>query len=163
MKPAEALRVSAGDKWIPAIYRDKIRILRTRAYDLGIPARQNDAEILYTLLGIELKVGHKRLSCPDLSTARYLRVFARMGVNEIAVPYDISKIAALADELESSWQYMLLLLEKTNTGKNAAATNRARASLVKLIRKEIAEAGAGTAMPEFKQTTKQQKYHQNKK
>jgi len=163
MKPAAALKESVGEKWIPAIYRDKIRVLRTRAFNLGIIARQNDAEILYTLLGIELKVGRKRLSCPDLSTARYLRVFARIGLDEIAVPYDISKIAALADELESSWQHTLLLLEKENSTKDRAAVNKIRSALIKLMRQEIAETGAGSVMPEFKQTTKQQKYHQNKK
>ena len=160
MRSAAALKESVGEKWIPAIYRDKIRVLRTRAFRLGIAAltaRKNDPEILYTLLGIELKVGRKRLSCPDLSTARYLRVFARIGVGEIAVPYDISKIAALADELESSWQHTLLLLEKQNLGK--LAESRARSALIKMMRNELAEYGAGTAMPEFKQTTKQQKYH----
>jgi hypothetical protein len=131
--------------------------LRTRAYLLGIPAKENEAEILYTLLGVELKVGRKRLSCPDLSTARYLRIFARLGVNEIAVPYDISKIAAFADELELSWQYTLLLIDREYSGQK-----RARSSVIKLMRQEIAEAGAGEAVPEFKQTTKQEKYHRNK-
>ncbi len=157
MKVASALKELVGEKWIPAIYRDKIRVLRTRAYSLGIPSRENEAEILHTLLGIELKVGRKRLSCPDLSTARYLRIFARIGVNEVAVPYDISKIAALADELESAWHYMLLLSEQ-----KTPAQKRARSAGIKLMRREIAEAGAGQAVPEFKQTTKQEKYHQSK-
>jgi hypothetical protein len=163
MKAAEALKEAAGEKWIPAIYRDKIRVLRTRAYSLGVTARRNDPEILYTLLGIELKIGRRRLACPDLSTARYLLVFARMGVGEIAIPYDISKIAALADELESAWQHTLLLLEKQDHGKARIVQNRSRTGLIKLMRKELAEIGAGDAMPEFKQTTKQEKYHQNKK
>ncbi len=157
MKVASALKESVGEKWIPDIYREKIRVLRTRAYLLGIPSRENEAEILHTLLGVELKVGRKRLSCPDLSTARYLRIFARLGVNEIAVPYDISKIAAFADELESGWQYTLLLLEQ-----EYAAQKRMRGAVIKLMRQEIAETGAGEAVPEFKQTTKQEKYHRSK-
>jgi hypothetical protein len=163
MKPAAALKESVGEKWIPAIYRDQIRVLRTRSFQLGITARKNDPEILYTLLGIELKVGRKRISCPDLSTARYLRVFARIGMETVAVPYDISKIAALADELESSWQYTLLLLERSNLEKTQAERGRIFSALKRSMREEINEIGAGAAMPEFKQTTKQQKYHQNKK
>ena len=163
MKAAAALKESIGEKWIPAVYRDRVRVLRTRAYTLDVTARENDAEVLYTLLGIELKVGRKRLSCPDLSTARYLRIFARIGVSEIAVPYDISKIAALADELEASWQHTLLLLGTMNSEKNKIGRSRARSALIKLMRQELAETGAGAAMPEFKQTTKQEKYHQNKK
>jgi hypothetical protein len=157
MKVASALKESAGEKWIPGIYREKIRVLRTRAYLLGVPLRENEAEILHTLLGVELKVGRKRLSCPDLSTARYLRIFARLGVNEIAIPYDISKIAAFADELESGWQYTLLLLEQ-----EYAAQKRMRGAVIKLMRQEITETGAGQAVPEFKQTTKQEKYHRSK-
>jgi len=157
MKVASALKELVGEKWIPAIYRDKIRVLRTRAYTLGVAPRENEAEVLHTLLGIELKVGRRRLSCPDLSTARYLRIFARIGVNEIAVPYDISKIAALADELESAWHYTLLLLEE-----NMPAQKRGRSVGIKLMRRELEEAGAGVLVPEFKQTTKQEKYHQSK-
>jgi hypothetical protein len=161
MKPVTALREAAGENWIPAIYRDKVRALRTRAFTLGVTARKNDPEILFTLLGIELKVGRLRLSCPDLSTARYLRVFARIGVEDIAIPYDISKIAALADELESSWRHTLLLLEKLNLDENARG--RTRSALIRAMRQELAEIGSGPVIPEFKQTTKQQKYHPNKR
>jgi hypothetical protein len=158
MKVEQALKTSVGEKWIPKLYSEKIRVLRTRAYALGIPAKENEAEILHTLLGIELKVGKRRLSCPDLSTARYLRVFARLGIGDVAVPYDISKIAAFADEFESAWQFTLLLLEENN-----ALKGKTRSALIKLMRQEITESGAGSAIPEFKQTTKQEKYHQNKK
>src|SRR6476620_7080141 len=65
-----------GSLSITAIYRDKIRPLRTRQYDLRAPARTVPIEILHTLLGIELKIGNRRLLCPDLATARYLAVFA---------------------------------------------------------------------------------------
>ena len=53
------------------------------------------------MLGIELKVANRRLLCPDLATARYLSVFARLGCDVIAVPYDITQISRIADELES--------------------------------------------------------------
>src|SRR5678815_3050191 len=99
-----------------AIYAEKIRTLRTRSYSLEIPERENDVGILHTLLGIELKVGRRRFASPDLATARYMRVFARLGCREFAVPYDITKISTLADELETSWQRGLLLLETSTEG-----------------------------------------------
>src|SRR5262245_26391338 len=104
------IKDALGTEWIPAIYRN-IRDGRTRSYKMDIPRRENRAEILHTLLGIELKVGKMRLSCPDLSTARYLRVFARIGCGDVAIPYNITEIPALADRLESAWQRTLLLFE----------------------------------------------------
>jgi hypothetical protein len=100
-------------------------------------------------LGIELKIAKRRIACPDLATARYLRVFARIGCRKIAVPYDISRISLLADELETAWQNTLLLLGDTSA--------RARSNLIKSMRTEINEIGPGNAMPEFRQSTRQKK------
>lgn len=145
------------DAWIPAIYRDKIRPQRTRSYEMDIPERENQTEILFTLLGIELKVGKRRFACPDLATARYLTVFARLGCREIAIPYDITKISVLADELEVAWQRLILQNEMENRGKSPQVAGRSRSVLIKRIRVEIAEIGVGEKMPEFKNSTKQRK------
>ena len=155
MEIASQIRNRLGENWLPQIYRDKIRTLRTRSIVLNVPPRENEAEIQHTLLGVELKVGNKRLACPDLSTARYLQVFARLGCEAVAVPYDITKISTFADELESAWQRTLLLFEEFVKEKAAAVKGRLRSGLIKEIRSEIAEIGAGEKMPEFKQTTKQ--------
>src|SRR6185295_4571008 len=104
MDVAAEIRAELGDEWLPAIYSSKVRSQRTRSYKLDVPKRENAPQIQYTLLGIELKVARKRFACPDLATARYLRVFARLGCGEFAVPYDISTISGVADELETSWQ-----------------------------------------------------------
>lgn len=155
MEIALEIREKLGESWLASIYRDKIRSLRTRAYTLSIPERENSSEIQHTLLGVELKVGNIRLACPDLSTARYLQVFARLGCQEIAIPYDITKISTLADELESSWQQTLLHFEEKTEGKLPSAIGRLRSGLVKDIRQELVEIGAGDKMPEFRQSTKQ--------
>lgn len=155
METSFGIKETLGETWLVNIYRDKIRTLRTRAYNLDIPNRENFVEIQHTLLGVELKVGNIRLSCPDLSTARYLQVFARLGCHEIAVPYDITKISTLADELESSWQRILLLFDEATIEKPASAKGRMRSGLIKDIRQELDEIGAGDLMPEFRQTTKQ--------
>lgn len=140
------IKAALGGDWLPEIYEKRVRSGRTRAYELEIAARENRAEIQYTLLGIELKVGRRRLACPDLATARYLRVFARIGVCEFAIPYDISQISAIADELETGWQRALLMLEKLGAS---------RTSLVRVMRDDIAAIGPGELMPTFDRGTKQ--------
>ncbi len=155
MEIANNIQEKLNDAWLPQIYREKVRTQRTRSHRLDVEPRENEAEIQHTLLGVELKVGNKRFSCPDLSTARYLQVFARLGCQEVAIPYDITKISTLADELESSWQKVLLLFEEATDDKNAQARGRVRSSLIKEIRQELDEIGAGALMPEFNQNTKQ--------
>ena len=149
------IKEKLGDEWLPDIYRSKVRVQRTRSHHLDVPQRENRATVWHTLLGIELKVGNKRFSCPDLSTARYLQIFARLGCREIAIPYDITRISTIADELESSWQKSLLLLSESVKDKAPAVKGRMRAALIKELREEINEIGAGALMPEFRQTTRQ--------
>lgn len=141
--------------WLPHIYRERVRKTRTRAYSFeGIKPRAR-VEIQHTLLGVELKIAQRRLLCPDLATARYLSVFARAGCEQVAVPYDITKISQLADELESSWHRMLLLVDHLASHRSETFRARIKQLLLASIRDQIAEAGAGESVPEFKQSTKQ--------
>jgi len=142
-----------GNSWLPLIYSRRILKLRTRSYEF--PSLKGTPEIQHTLLGIELKVGRKRMLCPDLATARYLAVFARAGCKAIAIPYDITKISHLADALESSWHRMLLLADSLTSSRNAAFATRVRGMLIGTVRDAIATAGAGTRIPEFRQSTRQ--------
>jgi hypothetical protein len=153
----EDVRESLAEVWLPRIYRERILALRTRSHSLNVPAKENSVEIQHTLLGVELKVGRHRMLCPDLATARYLGVFARAGCVDVAVPYDITKISSLADELESSWHRMLLLIERAAAERHAIFRSRVRALLIGDLRKEIEQAGAGTAIPQFNQNTKQRR------
>ncbi len=155
MDIAAEIAADLADEWLPNIYRDKIRSQRTRSISIDVPARINIAEIQYTLLGIEVKVGNRRFACPDLATARYMRVFARIGSSAFAIPYDITKISATADELETSWQRSLLLLESATKGKPPKSLSMHRSKLVKAIRSEIDEIGPGEEMPAFNRETRQ--------
>jgi hypothetical protein len=146
-----------GDQLISAIYRDRIRTVRTRSYKINAPAKRVKAEIMHTLLGIELKVGKKRMMCPDLSTARYLAVFARMGVSEVALPYNITQISKLADDLESSWYKMLMLAEHLTSELTDRMRRRVLAELIKDQCDEIKALGSGPAIPQFNQNTKQRR------
>ena len=149
------IRKNLGDDWIPRLYSEKVRSQRTRSYSLDIAEKENTAEILYTLLGIELKVGNKRFACPDLATARYLRIFGRVGSREFAVPYDITRISVIADEMETAWQRLALVIESETKTLSARSRSQIRSGLLRDIRNEIAESGAGGIMPEFRQSTKQ--------
>jgi hypothetical protein len=151
---AEVRERMRGD-WPPAIYRDRVLAMRTRSHAVPAAGKKAAVEVQHTLLGIELKVGRRRVSCPDFATARYLSVFARAGVAEVAVPYDITKISSLADELESAWQRMLLLSDHLTAERAVTFRTRVRTAVVKGARREIEEAGAGTAVPQFRQTTRQ--------
>jgi hypothetical protein len=144
-----------GDAWLPLIYSQRILKLRTRLYQFPSLTKTSALEIQHTLLGIELKVGRQRMLCPDLATARYLAVFARAGCKAIAIPYDITRISHLADALESSWHRMLLLADSLTSNRNAAFVTRVRTMLIGTVRNAIATAGAGTRIPEFKQSTRQ--------
>ncbi|MGH9754821.1 MAG: hypothetical protein ACREA2_18750 [Blastocatellia bacterium] len=146
-----------GDRSISVIYRDRVRAMRTRSYQLNAPIRKAAVEVMSTLLGVELKIGKRRLLCPDVATARYLAVFARLGVGEVAVPYDITQVSRLADDLESSWHRMLTLVESLAVEQSDRFRNKVRATLIAAERSGIIEAGAGPAIPQFNQNTKQRK------
>ena len=152
---AQQIQQQLGETWLPRIYRERILKLRTRSYHFDSPKASTSIEIQHTLLGVELKLGRKRLLCPDLATARYLSVFARIGCQDVALPYDITKISQLADELESSWYRMLLLADQEAKEQSTRFRGRLRGLLLAKIRTEILEAGPGTKVPEFRQTTKQ--------
>ena len=149
------IREALGEDWPPRIYRERILSPRSRAHAVPPALRIAGVEVQHTLLGIELKVGRRRVSCPDLATARYLSVFARAGVSQVAVPYDITRISRLADELESAWQRLLLLADHRTSGRAETFRTRVRTAALKEVKREIEEAGAGSAVPVFNQNTRQ--------
>ena len=152
---ATAIQNQLGHSWLTQIYRDRILKARTRAYHFGKIPRNPRVEILHTLLGVELKIGRRRFLCPDLSTARYLSIFARLGCSDVAIPYDITQLSYFADELEPAWQRTFLLIEHNLPEK--APRGRIRGLIIAKLKAEIAEAGAGKEVPEFKQSTSQRK------
>jgi len=157
MQLVSDIRARLGDQWIPQIYEEKIRTGRTRSFELPVKARENDPEILYTLLGVELKIGKDRVACPDLATARYLSVFARIGCPKVAVPYDITQLSGIADDLETAWHRMLLVFHDGTKGVNPQVRGRHRVALIRGLREEISKIGAGAAMPLFNKSTKQRR------
>ena len=146
----QQIQAKLGETWLPRVYRERILRLRTRSYHFETANPKARIDIQHTLLGVELKIGRRRLLCPDLATARYLSVFARVGATDVAVPYDITKISHIADELESSWYRMLLLVEQEAGKETPKVRSRVRGLLFAQIGAEITAAGSGTRIPEFK-------------
>lgn len=156
---AAEIKSQLGGLWLAEIYRNRIRQLRTRSFGLPTVRRGEPVEVLHTLLGIELKVGKNRVLCPDLASARYLAVWARVGCAAIAVPYDITKISTLADDLESAWYRMLLLVEHVASKRTESFRRRVRRKLTDDLQTEITLAGSGPEVPTFNQNTRQRIKH----
>ncbi|HZS46658.1 MAG TPA: hypothetical protein VFC63_16395 [Blastocatellia bacterium] len=154
---AERIKLQIGSQAIPILYHHLVLSNRSRQYQLDAEKRGGASEIMHTLLGIELKIGRRRLICPDLATARYLTVFARIGVDLIAIPYDISRISRIADEFESSWHRTILLIEHLTANRTERMRNKVRKMVLDDIRNEIKKLGAGSRVPAFNQSTKQRK------
>jgi len=154
---ADEVSRALGQVWLPHIYRNEILTERTRSFHVDFPAGKPKVSILHTLLGVELKIGARRILCPDLATARYLSVFARVGCPDVAIPYDITRISGYADSLESSWQRMLLLVEHLASDRSKSFRVKIRKVLVDQIRSIVKEAGAGTPIPKFKESTRQRR------
>ena len=76
-----------GDSWLPRIYHELILKTRTRSYEFPAVQKRVDPQIYHTLLGVELKVGRRRMLCPDLATARYLALAGGAAVDAF-VAYD---------------------------------------------------------------------------
>lgn len=144
-----------GEDWIPAIYQEKIRPMRTRRVELEIPERENLPSILVTLLGVELKIGRRRFPCPNFDAARYLRAFARAGCRKIAVPYDITMIGPMADLLENSWDKMDRIIVRAGGHLSPQMRGRLRSRLIAEIRDEVKKIGGGAIIPLFDKPTKQ--------
>ena len=146
-----------GDSWLPTIYRERVLKLRTRSYHFEVSTKPSTVSIQHTLLGVELKVGKRRLLCPDLATARYLSVFARLGCSDVAVPYDITQISWIADELESSWHRMMLLIDHLTEGRSERLRGVVTRRLINESRAEIESLGPGSRFPEFNQPARRRR------
>ena len=81
---------------------------------VSLPGRKCEPRILHTFLGFELQVAQKRMTCPDMSTARYLRLFAEIGMPSVRAPYDPSHTTGVLPQLEQSLKNIKDLLLEEN-------------------------------------------------
>lgn len=101
---------------IRQIYTE-IRQHRTRQVELL--GRKCEARILFTFLGFEVKMGKKRLTCPDMVSARYLRLFAEIGLAEVLIPYDPTYTRLVLSGLEPALDRIKELLLSRNLERRA--------------------------------------------
>ena len=86
---------------IDMIYEHHVLPVRVRKIELlGNVCR---ARVQKTLLGYEVKMGRLRKNCPDLVTARYLKVFASLGLASVYIPYNPVHTAKIVPILERSF------------------------------------------------------------
>ena len=89
-----------GNRGLVEIYKTEVLPARTRT--IRLPGRKISARIIHTLLGFEVKASGKRIHCPDMVTARYLKLFTELGCRSIKLPYDPTLTARLVPELEAA-------------------------------------------------------------
>ena len=82
-----------------SLYREEILPSRTRR--VRLLGRKCSPQIMRTFLGYELQLNRMRVTCPDLPTARYLRIFGEIGLASVLIPYEPHRTAALVPELEA--------------------------------------------------------------
>ncbi len=85
---------------IAETYRRQVLPLQTR--NIRLLGRKAPARIVETLLGYEVKAHYKRIHCPDMATARYIKLFTELGCRAVRLPYDPTVTAALIPDLERS-------------------------------------------------------------
>jgi hypothetical protein len=90
-----------------------------------------------TFLWYELQLGRKRITCPDLITARYLRIFAELGVRTIQIPYNPARTASILPDLEESFIATQQIIRK-EAGEKSDAKRWTRQVYGK-IRAELAD------------------------
>jgi len=115
------------------------RVLATRHREVSLRGRKCRATIMRTLLGYEVKAGRKRITCPDLTTARYLRAFAETGLGAIRIPYDPTVTRGMVEQLEA-------VIEKIReaSGETPNGCRRAFRKLREQLRKAEREKLTGT-------------------
>lgn len=89
---------SCGGRSLAEIYKHDVVPNKTRTIQLL--GRKSPARIMNTLLGFEVQADYKRIPCPDLVTARYLKLFTELGCHSIKLPYDPTVTGRIIPELE---------------------------------------------------------------
>lgn len=112
---------------------------------VSLLGRKCEPYILYTFLGFELKMSRKRITCPDMSTACYLKIFAELGMPVIRIPYDPTHTSRLLPKLEQPLQQIkeILLRKKLNRLDHQSELRR----IYQRIRKRLKIADQSTQDP----------------
>lgn len=97
---AEILQASQNCADLVDIYHHQVLTQQTRT--IRLLGKKSSARILHTLLGYEVQASYKRIQCPDLVTAQYLRIFSELGCHSIKLPYNPTVTARLVPDLQAA-------------------------------------------------------------
>ena len=119
---------------IEALYRE--HVLGGRVRYVSLPGRKCSPRILDTFLGFEIRAGSRKLTCPDITSARYLVIFTELGLDRVCIPYDPTRTARLLPELEDSFRRIKDLVSRAADSQTARRkTGRTYARLRDRLRK----------------------------
>jgi hypothetical protein len=99
IKHQQLLRTSNNYAGLVRTYSEQVLTQKTRT--IRLLGRKNSSKIIHTLLGFEVQASYKRIQCPDMVTARYLRLFSELGCHSIKLPYDPTLTERLIPEFEA--------------------------------------------------------------
>jgi hypothetical protein len=99
-KILDALDHGPEQRGIVEVYGREVLPVKTRT--IHLLGRKTNARVIHTLLGYEVQASYKRIHCPDMATARYLKLFSELGCRTIKLPYDPTTTARLLPELEGA-------------------------------------------------------------
>ena len=116
-------------------YREQVVPAKTRT--IRLLGRKNSARIIHTLLGYEVQASYKRIQCPDLVTARYLRLFSELGCHSIKLPYDPTLTEKLIPQLEASVENLQELVRQLFP-QDPPTQRYALRKLYELLRRQLA-------------------------
>lgn len=111
-------------------------VLGGRVRLVSLPGMKCRPRIMDTFLGFEIRAGSKKILCPDITSARYLVIFAELGLDRVYIPYDPTRTARILPELEHSFRRVKELLSGTSGSETARQrTGRTFAKLRHRLRK----------------------------
>ncbi|MEJ2109104.1 MAG: hypothetical protein P8Z37_04160 [Acidobacteriota bacterium] len=93
-----------------AMYRKEVLSQKTRT--VRLLGTKCSARIIQSLLGFEVQARHKRIQCPDLVTARYLKIFSEIGCHTVRLPYDPTLTERIIPQMESAYQNIEATVKK---------------------------------------------------
>jgi len=117
-----------------ALYREKVLPQQTRT--IRLLGKKSAATIIHTLLGYEVQAGYKRIQCPDMVTARYIRLFSELGCHSVKVPYDPTVTAAIIPDLEAAVENIRRGMSEIFPG-NPKLQNYAIRRIFEIVRRQL--------------------------
>ncbi len=98
-------------------YKKEVLPIQTRT--IHLLGKKAPARINTTLLGYEVQASYKRINCPDMVTARYLKLFTELGCHTIKLPYDPTVTARIIPGLEAAYDRMVKGIRSLFSGSPA--------------------------------------------